>query len=87
MGFKKGAAPEATVTPKADKPAVSQKKDYSPDEARVRGQVRTHVIKSARNSAALLAPTLANTAASIEDTWHRLTIEAAERDLKWVMED
>lgn len=92
MGFKKDAAPvvekpevvtapvattPAPVSPKADKPAVSQKRDYTPDEARVRGQVRMHAIIGAYKVASALAPTLANTSASIKDELKKLAHEVA----------
>lgn len=95
MGFKKDAAPvmektevvvtapvattPAPVSPVADKPSVSRKKDYSPDEARVRGQVRMHAVIAGYKVASSLAPTLANTSASIKDELHKLAVEVAAK--------
>lgn len=93
MGFRKDATPVVEKTPEtqaaqegvvsegkaaAPKAAVS-KREYTPDEARVRGQVRMHGIIAGYKVASALAPTLANTSASIKDELHKLAVEVAAK--------
>lgn len=94
MGFKKEGLPvpqtapvvEAPVTPAkvegtpfTKTPVISQKRDYSSDDKKVHGQVRMHGIIAGYKVASAIAPTLANTSASIKDELHKLAAEVAAK--------
>lgn len=81
----------APVSQKEDKAAVSQEEGkavaraamekiaVTPEERKVRGQVRMHAIIAGYHVAGTLAPTLANTAANIKDELHKIAEEVAQK--------
>lgn len=93
MGRFATAAPEATpaaapAAPAAEAPkseekaaarAAMEKIAVTPEDRKVRGQVRMHAIIAGYHVAGTLAPTLANTAANIKDELHKLAEEVAQK--------
>jgi hypothetical protein len=72
-------APTSSLSQNTDNGPVSQKRDYTPEEMKVRGQVRMHGIIAGYKVAGQLASTLATTAAEIRGELHKLAQEVAEK--------
>lgn len=90
MGFKKDTTPvmdkpaeiptqAAQVAERKEAQTSVMRKEYSADESKVRGQVRMHAVIAGYKVASSLAPTLANTSASIKDELHKLAVEVAAK--------